>query len=489
MIKRSVLAVLALVLMVVLTLLVLGINTWRQGSQQLQVPPATPIALDVNLAAQHLAGALRFRTIASADSADQSAAEFLRLHAYLQQTFPHAHAAMSREIVGQFSLLYRWQGSDSTARPIMLMAHQDVVPIAPGTEAAWQVAPFDGVIRDGFVWGRGAWDNKGNLLSMLEALDRLAADGFKPRQTIYLAAGADEEVGGKRGAQAIAALLQVRGVRLDYVLDEGLIITEGMMKGLHQPAALIGIAEKGYATIYLKLDGAPGHSSMPPPHSLIGSMSAALVRLEQHPLPLQIGGAARAMLTTLAPEMSLTNRLLLSNLWLTAPLVAQQLQKAPSTNAMLRTTTALTIINAGNKDNVLPGTVEAAVNFRLLPGDTEAAMLAHVRQVIANDAITLRAGSGNSAPSPLADTGAAGYRAINRTVREIFPDTLVAPGLMIGATDARYFAPLASNVYRFSPVHALPNDLARFHGTDERISVKNFGDMIQFYYRLLRNAG
>lgn len=483
MIKRLLLVTL------VCLLLAIAVNTWRQGSQQLHVAATTPIALDANLAAQHLAGALRFQTIASAEVADQSADQFLQLHDYLQRTYPHVHAAMTREIVGKYSLLYRWQGSDAAARPVMLMAHQDVVPIAAGTTASWQVAPFEGVIRDGFVWGRGAWDNKGNLLSMLEALERLAATGFKPRQTIYLAAGADEEVGGKRGALAIAGLLQSRGVKLDYVLDEGLIITDGMMNGLQQPAALIGIAEKGYATIYLSMRGAPGHSSMPPATSLIGSMSAALVRLEQHPLPLKINGAARAMLTTLAPEMTLTNRLLLSNLWLTGPLVARQLQKNPSTNAMLRTTAALTIFNAGNKDNILPGTADAAVNFRLLPGDSEAGMLAHVRQVVANEAITVRLGAGNSPPSSVADTQSASYRTINRTVREIFPEALVAPGLMIGATDSRYFASIADNVYRFSPVRARPDDLARFHGTNERISVRNFAEMIQFYYRLLHTAG
>ena len=483
MIKRLLLVTL------VCLLLAVAVNTWRQGSRQLHVRAVAPIVLDADLAARHLAGALRFQTVASADVADQSADQFAQLHDYLQRTYPHAHAAMTREIIGKYSLLYRWQGTDDTAKPIMLMAHQDVVPIAAGTEASWQVAPFDGVIRDGFIWGRRAWDNKGNLLSMLEALERLAADGFKPRQTIYLAAGADEEVGGKRGAQAIAQLLHSRGVKLDYVLDEGLIITDGMMKGLQQPAALIGIAEKGYATIYLGMRGVPGHSSMPPATSLIGSMSTALARLEQHPLPLQINGATRAMLTTLAPEMTLTNRVLLSNLWLTGPLIAQQLQKNPSTNAMLRTTTALTIFNAGNQDNILPGVAEAGVNFRLLPGDSEAGVLAHVRQVVANDAITLRAGPGNAPPSPVADTGSLGYRVIDRTVREIFPDALVAPGLMIGATDARYLVSIADNVYRFSPVRARPDDLARFHGTNERISVRNFAEMIQFYYQLLRNAG
>lgn len=467
----------------------LGINTLRQGSQQLVVTAVAPLEIDAQQVAQHLAGALRFRTVASAELPEQNADQFLQLHDYLQHTYPLSHAVMRRETIGRYSLLYTWQGSDSTARPLMLMAHQDVVPVAPGTEAHWKAPPFDAVIRDGYIWGRGAWDNKGNLLAMLEALERLAAAGFHPRQTIYLAAGADEEVSGLRGAKQIAALLQQRGVRLDFVLDEGLLITEGMMAGLSRPAALIGVAEKGYATIFMRMEGTPGHSSMPPTASLIGTMSAALSRIEQHPLPARMGGAAEAMLSTLAPEMAPLNRMILSNLWLTAPLVTGQLQNNAATNAMLRTTMALTMVHAGDKDNVLPGTADATINSRLLPGDTEAAVLAHLRHVIDNQAIHLTPYAGNSAPSRIADRTAPGYQKIARTIREIFPGTVVAPGLMIGATDARHLESISDNVYRFSPVHALPADLARFHGTDERISVSNFVDMIRFYHQLLRHAG
>jgi carboxypeptidase PM20D1 len=483
MIKRTLAAILLLFLVAV------AANTWRQGSQQIQVAALAPLPLDLETVSQHLAGALRFRTISSASDANLNATEFAKLHVYLQRNYPHVHATLSREVIGKSSLLYKWQGSDPSAKPVLLMAHQDVVPIAPSTEASWQHPPFDGVVDGDFIWGRGAWDDKGNLIAMFEALERLAADGFKPRQTIYLASGADEESGGKRGAGAIAALLQERGVKLAYVLDEGLIITEGVLKGLSKPLALIGIAEKGYATVLLSMQGPPGHSSMPPPTTLIGSMSAALVRVEAAPYPARVSGAARAMLGTLAPEMSGLNRVLLSNLWLSRELVAHELQKTPSANAMLRTTTALTIIHAGDKDNVMPGSIEATVNFRLMPGDTESGVLARLRNVIANDAIKLTPAAGNTPPSRIADAGSAEYQTINRTVRELFPDTVVAPGLMIGATDARYFEALADNVYRFSPVHALPEDLARFHGANERISVKNFADLIRFYHRLLTYAG
>ncbi|RZI88602.1 MAG: M20/M25/M40 family metallo-hydrolase, partial [Variovorax sp.] len=277
-------------------------------------------------------------------------------------------------------------------------------------------------------------------------------------------------------------------VRLDWVLDEGLLVLDGVLPGLSKPAALIGLAEKGYATFFLSLDTAPGHSSMPPTHSTIGLMSAALARLEATPMPGGIKGVAGEMFGTLAPEMSGVNRVMLSNLWLTGPLVTGQLEKSPSSNAMLRTTTALTIVRAGNKDNVLPGRAEAAVNFRVLPGDTLASVEAHLRKALGNDAIQIKAYPGNSEPSPVSPTDSAGYLAVQKAVREVFSDAVVAPGLMTAATDSRHFSALSDSVYRFSPFRVKGEDLARFHGTNERVAISNYAEMIQFYHQLLRNT-
>lgn len=477
-----------LLLLAVLLLGLIGVNTWRHGSRQLAVTPLAPMALDTSAAAQRLAASLRFQTISSQDTADASSAEFAQLHAYLKQAFPLSHASLKREVVGSASLLYTWEGSDPQAKPIILMAHQDVVPIAPETGANWQQPPFEGVIKDGYIWGRGSWDDKGNLFAIMEAVERLLADGFKPRQTIYLAFGHDEEVGGLHGAKLIASRMQARGITLDYVLDEGLLVTEGILKGLDQSAALIGVAEKGYATVKLSLEATPGHSSMPAQQSAIGMMSVALARLEERQFPAQIQDVALDMFETIAPEMSGLNRVLLSNLWLFRPLVQRELAKGASTNAMLRTTTALTMVHAGNKDNVLPGHIDATVNFRTLPGDTQATVMAHVRQTLANDAIKLSSASGNSEPSRISPMNSKAYQTLNKTVREVFAHTIVAPGLMLGATDSRHFEGISTHIFKFSPVRATAEDLPRFHGTNERISVQNYAEMIRFYHQLLINS-
>ena len=235
MIKKILLGLLALVLLLAATL---GINTARKGSRQLEVPPIARLPVDDAAVAQRLAEAVRLRTESSRDDAQANVGQFLQFHALLQQRFPLVHAQLKREVVGDLSLLYTWPGSDAGAAPVMLMAHQDVVPVAPGTEGDWAQPPYSGAIEGGYVWGRGSWDDKGNLMSQLEAVEMLLASGFTPQRTIYLAFGADEEVGGLRGAAQIAALLQERKVRLDFVIDEGLLILDGVMPGLLIPVAI-----------------------------------------------------------------------------------------------------------------------------------------------------------------------------------------------------------------------------------------------------------
>ena len=468
---------------------VLAINTFTQHSRQVASTAATGSTLDVDAAAARLAGAVRLRTISFETPSDESKAALLELHRYLTTTFPAVHATLGREIVGGYSLLYRWQGSDPHAPPLMLMAHQDVVPVAPGTEPNWHAKPFGGEIRDGFVWGRGTWDDKGNLMAILEAIERLTTAGFRPTRTIYLAFGHDEENGGAEGAAAIAALLQARGVHLGFVLDEGMLVTEGMVPGLAPPAALIGVAEKGSVTLRLTSSATPGHSSMPGSRTAIGALAVALARLEHAPMRAAIRGTAAEMFDVLAPEMNLPGRLMLSNRWLFGRVLEHQLAGIPATAALLRTTTAVTIIQGGNKQNVLPGSADAWVNFRLLPGDTTNDVVLHVRRVIADRDIRIEVEPGANPPSPVSPTSGEGYRRVERAMRALEPGVVVAPGLLVGGTDSRHMQALADGVYRFSPVHAHSEDLARFHGTDERISLANYALLIRFYEQLIRDSG
>jgi carboxypeptidase PM20D1 len=483
--KRLLLLFLGLVLLLAAAL---AVNTSLHGSRQVQVPAAPPLALDVNAIADKLAGAIRFQTISSLEDPALNEAEFRKLHAFLEQRFPLVHAKLKREFVGGLSLLYTWPGSDASAKGVALMAHHDVTPIASGTEDRWQVPPFSGQVKDGYVWGRGAWDDKGNLVAQLEAVEMLLAAGFQPKQTVYIVSGADEEVGGMRGAAQAVKLLQERKVRLDFVIDEGLVLTEGVIPGVAAPAALIGVAEKGYVTVKLKVATAPGHASMPPPpgNSAIIKLGDALKRLDEQQFAPALQGVARELFETLAPEMKGLQRVALSNLWLFRPVVESQLARGPSTNAMLRSTTALTVINAGNKFNVIPGQAEAVLDFRILPGDSVASVLRHVRDKAGPD-IEVTVVGGSKEPTPVSSTEAPSYRTMERTLRSIFPDTVVAPALYVAGSDSQHFVPIADSIYRFSPVRVKPQDLPRLHGTDERIAVANLGELVRFYHQLLRN--
>lgn len=468
-----------------------AIMAWRAaslGGQEASVAPAPKLDIDTQAAAQRLAGAVRIKTVSWDGKPDASAQEFLALHDYLERTFPAAHKAMKRETVGQYSLLYTWPGSDPSLKPIMLMAHQDVVPIAPGTEKNWQHEPFSGDIADGFVWGRGAWDDKSNLLAVMEAVEKLASAGAQPKRTIIVASGHDEEVGGLRGATQIAKLLDQRGVKLEFVIDEGMIVTTGVVPGVQKPVALIGLAEKGMVTVSISAEGAPGHSSMPPLRSRIGEVAEAIYKLETNQMPARIQGVARQSLEALAPQMSGLNRLILSNLWLAEPVARAALTKGQSSSAMMRTTTALTVFNAGEKSNVLPGKAEALVNFRIAPGDTIESVMQHVRYTIGNPLLkTSTFGVGRN-PSPVSPSDSPAYRLIERTIRETIPEAVVAPGLVIAGTDSRQMSGLTTNVYRFVPVRAGPGDLARFHGTNERMGVENYAEVIRFFHRLISES-
>ena len=467
------------------------LKTVSTPSRQIQVTAAPPVPVDEAGAAARLATAIRKRTIASAADPEQNKAEFLALHAQLAADYPLVHSTLKRETIADTALLYRWQGLDDRAPAVVLMAHMDVVPVAPGTEKDWQVPAFEGAVKDGYVWGRGAWDDKGNLIAQLEAVEALLRRGFKPARTLYLAYGADEEVGGQRGAKVIASLLKERGVRAEFVLDEGLLITDGIIAGLEAPAALIGVAEKGYLSIKVTVIAEPGHSSIPPTDKsdAITKLSEILLRLRDNPLPAAVTGVAREMFETLAPEMGGIRRVVLTNLWLFEPLVETQLTQGAETNAMLRTTTAFTVLAAGNAANVIPGRASATLNFRLLPGTSSEDVVAYVRKhaaaVLAGDRFVVEKVPPSSEPSPVSPTAGSGYRVIQKALRELQPNTLVAPGLMLAGTDSRYFAEVSEQIYRFSPIRAKREDLARFHGTNERLAISDLVTMIRFYERVI----
>jgi carboxypeptidase PM20D1 len=454
-----------------------------------ELDPVVPVdfGVDTDRAVLNLAAAVRFLTLSDGEPFGPHASEFAALRDFLAAAYPRAHAALERELIDGETLLYRWAGTDPSLPPILLMGHMDVVPVEEGTEGAWTHDPFGGVVADGYVWGRGTLDNKQNVVGLLEATEHLLAEAYQPARTVYLLFGHDEEAGGAGGAAAAAKLLEARGVRFEFVVDEGGAILDATMLGTSAPVAIVRTAEKGYLTLELSVLGAGGHSSRPPPETPIGVLSRAIVALESNPFPARLEGAALEMLRTAAPDRGLLPRVVLANRWLLDRPLLRMLAADPFTNASIRTTIAPTMLRGSPKDNVLPSRATATVNFRILPGDSVAGVVDRVRRVIGDDRVELAVLEAIE-PSPDSDTGAPAFGLLSRTIREIDPAVRVSPYLALGATDVRHFAGLSDNLYGFSPFSADADVLTRVHGTDERIAIADVERLIRFYVQLIRNA-
>ncbi len=453
----------------------------------------TPVSVVVDSAGAiaRLAASVTLPTISYEEGTQApDSAAFRALHEQLRTGFPLVHARLTRETVAGLSLLYTWPGTDPSLAPVILMGHLDVVPVIPGTEAEWTQPAFGGVIADGFVWGRGTLDDKVAVLAALEAAEGALRGGFQPKRTIYFAFGHDEEVGGS-GARAIKETLVKRGIKGPaLVIDEGGVIAPGSMVGTNGAVALVGASEKGFLSLQLTVRGAGGHSSTPPEHSAIGQLAMAIAKLEASPFPLVLDGPTRAMMERLRGTMPYGKRLALSNLWLFGPMITKGVAATASGAAMLRTTTAVTIVKGGVKANVLPIEARATVNFRIRPGETIASVTERVQHVIGDPGVTIEAVGFKTEPSAVSDPGGRGFAAIERSLREINQDPalVVAPYLVVGGTDSRIWSELSSQTFRFLAIPVTADALTRIHGTNERVPVGGYLMAVRFYDRLLRNT-
>ena len=470
-------------------ILVVGAATMQSEQLNAFPLPALQFTQDGEGIAATLASVVKRRTVSTSLDSPAPATELEALRADLAAAFPHAHKTLEQEVIGEHSLLYTWKGSKRSNSPIILCAHMDVVPVEPGTEAAWTHPPFDGVVEGGFVWGRGTLDDKASLIAILTAVEAMVVADFTPVRTVLLAFGHDEEISGRSGAARIAETLAARGVHAELALDEGSAIVEGVVTDVPAPVAAIGIAEKGYLSVDLKAELPGGHSSTPARENALTVLARAVERLQAEPMPARIDGATAQFLAWVAPEMRFGPRLALANMWVTAPLVRRMLATSPTLGAAIRTTTAVTLFHAGVKDNVVPAVATATVNFRILPGDTTDDVLAHVKRVTDDDRITFAPqASSRTEPSRVSRVDARGFELLAETVGQVFPGTVVAPSLVLGATDGRYYASVAENVYRFFPFRLRPEDIKRIHGKDERIAIESLVQAVRFYRLFLQEA-
>lgn len=437
------------------------------------------------LAVERLAEAVRFKTISYQERELIDYEEFLRFHQFLQASFPRVYSELQVEVVNNYSLLMIWRGSDDTLKPVLFTAHMDVVPVEPGTEGDWQHPAFDGVVADERVYGRGTLDDKQGMMGLLEAAESLLAEGFKPGRTLVMAFGHDEEISGKDGAAQLAARMQELDLHFAWMVDEGGMIVSDNPMLPDRPVAVVNVAEKGYVTLTLTATGAGGHSSRPPKISTIGRLSAALALIENNPFPTRLVGPVESMLETMAPHVEQPQRFVFNNLWLTGGIVANQMAEDPLTNSYVRTTTALTMFNAGIKENVVPQRAEAKVNFRLLPGDTPDMVVQRIKEIIDDPQVEISYDDWDDIP-PISDYEGGGYAVIAKAVNAVYPDVVVVPSLLTATTDTRHYIEQADDLYRFHGMMLSIEQASSVHGTNEFIDVQSYQQSIEIARKMMQ---
>ena len=478
------------------------VNTVRQASVQERYIPADPTRM-VELRPQsleRLSAALTFKTI-SQDPRMLDTAAFDGLLDLLHREFPLTFEHLEEQVFGSHTLLLKWNGTAQKNRPsapainYLFIAHLDVVPVDRQSLSLWSAPPFDGTIaadeRGRVLYGRGALDDKSSALALLESLESLLASGtFEPQNNLYFCFGQDEELGGAYGARQVASYFQENGIRFESSLDEGGILSLGSIPGLKQtPVALIGTAEKGYASLEIRFDLPGGHSSMPEAESALTRAAAFVHSLEQEPLfEWEFAPSLQGFIEHLGPEMPLPLRVVFSNLWLFKPVLFSVYQQSNVGRALIQTTVAPTMLSSGVKDNVVPANARVVCNSRILPGHTieEVVERYQERAEQFGGRVQLYGGSESVEASASASTQHDAFIALGQSIKEEFPDAFISPYLTIGGTDSKHFESVCENSYRFLPLVLTPKEVATIHGTNEAIGEEGYHKMIAFYQRIVQ---
>lgn len=482
--KKVLLGLLAALLVVVAILM---FNTFRFESKQIQAEAIAPISIPENCV-DHFSQALKFKTVSTDKEEDFDSTEFEGFARFLEETYPLCDSLLDKKTFNSYSFLYQWPGTDPDLKPILFIAHLDVVPVIEQNLPDWRQDPFAGKIVKDTVWGRGALDDKNVVISIMESLEHLLGQGFHPQRGISVALTHDEEIGGEMGAAAIAAYLRKQSFEADFILDEGGVITQGILPDLGPDLALIGVAEKGFLTLDLKTKIEGGHSSIPNEETAIDVLAKAIVALKTNPFPAKISPAIASFIDYVGPELPFTKKLVFANSALLSSAIINVYEKKSSSNALVRTTIAPSLFHAGVKENVVPQVATASVNFRILSGESIASVTERVINTIDDERITVTQRRFRSEPSAVSSYQASGFQTLQRTLAETNPELLVSPYLTVALTDSRHFSDLTSSIYRFSPIKINSKNLKSFHGLNENLAVIDFENSIRFYIQLIRNC-
>ena len=438
------------------------------------------VSFDRDAAVDALAQLVRCKTVSYNDHSLEDEEEFQKLISLLPRLYPNVMETCEFRQLPDRALLLRWPGKNP-GDPAVMMAHYDVVPV---NEEAWDKPPFEGILEDGVLWGRGTLDTKVTFNGILSAANHLIAQGFRPEKDVYFAFSGGEEVNGQ-GAPNIVSWFREQGIRPALVVDEGGAVVENVFPGVKVPCGLIGIAEKGMMNARFRARSQGGHASAPKPHTPVGVLSAACKRVEDHPFKAHIQGPAAQMFDTLGRYSTPLYRVIFANLWCFGWLLDLMARKSGGEmNALLRTTVAFTQMQGSSARNVIPPEATMVANMRLNPSDSVASALDYLKKKVANDAVEITALE-SFEPSPVSETGCEAWDKVAASVAETWRGCVVAPYLMVQCSDSRHYGPISNHVYRFSAMDLTAGERSTIHGNNERIRVETVGKAVEFYIRLL----
>ena len=442
------------------------------------------IILDDEKSIENLSNSIKYKTISHPDYEKFNYYEFQKFLDWLEDEYSIIFKNLEKKYFGK-TLLLKWNGENTSLNPILITGHYDVVPVRSNALDIWQEEPFSGKVDSTYIWGRGALDDKSGVIAILEAIEHLLNNNFFPQRTIYFSFGHDEEIGGNRGAAEVTDYFIKENIKLEWSLDEGSFLLENIIPGVKKKVAIINVAEKGGLTIQLTGKSKGGHSSMPSANSSIGHLSKAIIKLEENPLPGKLDGVSLELFDRVSRHMAFHNKILFANLWLFEPLINKTLSNSPSMNAVLRTTTAPTMLSASDRANVLASEAQGIVNFRLHPRDSIESVISYVEDLVANENIEIKKLGKGQLASSVSDWNSSGYLIISDAVTEVYGDIIVAPGLMVGGSDSKHYAKAAKNSFRFNPFPISADELTSLHGIDEKIKKEDFINGIRAYIKII----
>ena len=447
--------------------------------------------VDVLRVQNNLTKAIQIKTV-SRDDVDQiDWNEFTKFHDFLEETYPLIHKNMTREHVARASLIYKWEGTNPSLAPIGLLSHQDVVPVTPGTENDWEHPPFSGYNDGEFIWGRGAADMKNHLICVMEAIETLMEEGFRPERDVYLCFGHNEEIvcSEDPGADEIVRILKERGVYFDSVLDEGgALLTVDVPGVVNAYIAGVGTAEKGYCDYKITVTDKGGHTSQAPKHNGLGKLANVIKDLEGHQFDAKMLPFIDGMFENIGKNSTFLGRMLLCNYKYLKPLFKAVMTQIPASACMIRTVTGVSMCSGSPAPNVLPQRATVTANFRPIVGETIADVEKHIRKVVRYKDIEVELIKGKEASSRFASTECAAFKAIDKICKAMYTDRTVVttPYLVMGGTDSYFYEDICENVVRFSPFKLAVDLLRKTHGTNERCPVDVLPDGVAFFKRYIR---